>query len=75
MEEIMGMEEWYDPETEKLLAEFRTERDRAYHGDTEAKGKAVRLAEGLCTRSMELRYMMGRELSQMERQLAKSGAK
>ena len=75
IEEIMGMEEWYDPETEKLLAEFRTERDRAYRGDAEAKGKAVRLAEGLATRSMELRYMMGKELSQMERQLANAGAK
>jgi energy-coupling factor transporter ATP-binding protein EcfA2 len=75
IEDIMGLEEWYDPETEKLLAEFRAERDRAYQGDAEAKGKAVRLAEGLSARSMELRYMMGKELSQMERRLAKAGAK
>ena len=75
IEDIMGMEEWYDPETEKLLAEFRAERDRAYRGDAEARGKAVRLAEDLSARSMELRYMMGRELNQMERQLAKAGTK
>jgi energy-coupling factor transporter ATP-binding protein EcfA2 len=75
IEDIMGLQEWYDPETEKLLAEFRGERDRAYQGDAEAKGKAVLLAEGLSARSMELRYMMGRELSQMDRQLAKAGAK
>jgi hypothetical protein len=75
IEDIMGLEEWYDPETEKLLAEFRAERDRAYGGDAEARGKAVRLAEDLSTRSMELRYMMGRELNQMERQLAKAPAK
>ncbi len=75
IEEIMGLEEWYDPETEKLLTEFRAERDRAYQGDAAAKDKAVRLAEGLSARSMELRYMMGRELNQMERQLAKPGAK
>ena len=75
IEDIMGMEEWYDPETEKLLAEFRTERDRAYRGDAEARGRAVQLAEGLSARSMELGYLMGRELSQMERQLAKAGAK
>ena len=75
IEEIMGLEEWYDPETEKLLAEFRTERDRAYQGHADAKGKAVRLAEALSARSMELSYMMGRELKQMERQLATAPAK
>jgi energy-coupling factor transporter ATP-binding protein EcfA2 len=75
IEDIMGLEEWYDPETEKLLAEFRTERDRAYQGDAEAKGKAVRLAEDLSARSIELRYVMGRELNQMERQLANAGAR
>ena len=69
LEDIMGLEEWYDPETEKLLADFRAERDRAFQGDGAAKDKAVRLAEQLGNRSMELRYTMGRELNQMERRL------
>ena len=75
LEEIMELKESYNPETEELLAKFRAERDRAYQGNAEAKDRAVRLAEGLSARSVELRYMMGRELSQMERQLAKAGAK
>lgn len=71
VEDIMGLAEWYDPETEKLLAEFRAERERAYKGSAEARGKAVRVAQELSARSMELSYVMGRELNQMERQLAK----
>jgi predicted ATP-binding protein involved in virulence len=75
VEEIMGLEEWYDPETEKLLADFRAERDRAYQGDSHAKAKAIQLAEQIGSRSMELGYVMGRELSQMERRLGKAEAK
>jgi hypothetical protein len=75
IEDIMGLKEWYGPETEELLGKFRAERDRAYHGDAEAREKAVRLAQELSGRSMELGYMMGQELSQMERQLANARAK
>jgi hypothetical protein len=70
VEDIMGLEEWYDPETEKQLAEFRAERDRAYKGDGEAKARALKLAQELSARSMELSCVMGREINQMERQLA-----
>ena len=75
LEDIMGLQEWYDPDTEKLLGDFRAERERAYQGQPGAKAKALHLAEQLGERSMELRYMMGRELSQMERQLGKAEAK
>ena len=75
LEDIMGLEEWYDPETEKLLADFRAERDKAFQGDLAAKAKAVQLAELVGSRSMELRYMMGRELNQMERRLGKAEGK
>jgi len=75
LEDIMGLEEWYDPETEKLLADFRAERDKAFQGDGAAKVKAVQLAEQLGNRSMELRYTMGRELHQMERRLGKAEGK
>ncbi len=66
----MGLKEWYDPETESLLGEFRSKRDAAYSGDSEAKTKALKLAETIGARSMELDYMMGREVAQMNRQLA-----
>jgi len=71
LEEIMGLEEWYDPETEKLLADFRAEREKAFQGDAAAKAKALEMAQQLGNRSMELRYVMGRELNQMERRLGK----
>jgi hypothetical protein len=70
IEDIMGLKEWYDPETEQLLAQFRAHRDAAYRGDVQAEQKARELAAKVGTRSMELDYLMGRELSQMDRQLA-----
>jgi predicted ATP-binding protein involved in virulence len=72
VEDIMGMKEWYDVETEMLLQEFRTKRDKAYHGDSEAEKEARRLVREIGERSMELDFMMGKELIQMDRQLAKN---
>jgi hypothetical protein len=68
----MGMKEWYDVETEKLLAEFRNKRDKAYKGDSEAQKEARQLGTKIGERSMELDFMMGKELIQMDRQLAKN---
>jgi predicted ATP-binding protein involved in virulence len=72
VEEIMGVKEWYDPETEQLLAEFRSARDAAYGGDVLAQEKARQLAMQIGQRSTELDFVMGKELIQMNRQLAKS---
>jgi predicted ATP-binding protein involved in virulence len=74
LEDIMGIKEWFDPETESLLADFRAERDAAYQGDAVSQKKARDLAVQIGRRSMELDYMMGRELAQMDRQLAKAPA-
>ncbi len=71
VEDIMGLKEWYDPETEQLLADFRAKRDAGYRGDPEAQITARQLAAKIGGRSMELDYMMGRELNQMDRQLSK----
>ena len=68
LEEIMDVPEWYDPETEGLL-KFRTHRDAAYRGEGNAEESARTLAERIAGRSEELRFLMGRELSQMDRQL------
>lgn len=75
VEDIMGLQEWYDPETEQLLTQFRQKRDAAYQGDAQAQAGARDLATTIGKRSMELDYLMGRELSQMDRQLAKAGGK
>jgi hypothetical protein len=72
VEDIMGLQEWYDPETEALLGEFRASRDAAYKGNAEAVSRARELADKIGHRSMELSYLMGRELTQMDRQLARS---
>lgn len=69
LEEIMGVEEFYDPETEQLLAQFRSRRDLAYQGSAESQAEARRLAGVIGGRSIELQYLMGRELAQMDRQL------
>ena len=70
LEDIMGVKEWYDPETEALLSEFRSKREAAYTGDVQALDQARALAVKIGDRSMELGYMMGKELKQMDRQLA-----
>ena len=72
VEDIMGVKEWYDPETEALLSAFRSKREAAYTGDIQALDEARALAIKIGDRSMELGYMMGRELKQMDRQLAGS---
>lgn len=81
VEDIMGVKEWFDPETENLLAEFRTLRDTAYNGkisgseQSRAHADARTLAMKISERSMELEFMMGKELIQMDRQLAIGAAK
>jgi hypothetical protein len=74
VEEIMGMKEWFDPETEGLLAKFREVRKAAYQGSAGRQDEAHRLASEIGSRSLELEFMMGRELLQMDRQLAKQAS-
>lgn len=71
VEDIMGLKEWFDPETEGLLAKFREARDEAYKGNAASQSKARELASEIGGRSVELEFMMGRELIQLDRQLAK----
>ena len=69
--EILGLNEWFDPESEKLLAEFRAERDAALIGSSGAESNARALAESISSRSEELANIMGMELRQLDRQLEK----
>ncbi len=71
VEDIMGVSEWYDPETEQMLGEFRALREAAYAGNAEARLTAHDLAVRIGDRSTELSFMMGREVQQMDRQLSK----
>jgi energy-coupling factor transporter ATP-binding protein EcfA2 len=72
LEDVMGLKEWYDPETEELLAEFRKTRDAALGGDPASVPLARQLAGRIAERSSELGFVMGRELGQMERRLARA---
>jgi predicted ATP-binding protein involved in virulence len=69
--EVLGLSEWYDPESEKLLANFRAERDAALRGNSAAETKARTLAESISIRSAELANVIGMELRQLDRQLDK----
>ena len=75
IEDIMGVKEWFDPETEQLLTQFRALREEAYAGNASARTNAQQLARRIGDRSMELDYLMGREVQQMDRQLAKASHK
>lgn len=72
--EILGLSEWFDPESETLLAEFRKERDAALKGNREAESKARGLAESISGRSEELANIIGMELRQLDRHLEKNTA-
>jgi len=76
VEDIMGVKEWFDPETEQLLAKFRSERDLIYGLKTPEERASLfantkKLAIEIGSRSTELDFMMGKELNQLERHLAK----
>jgi predicted ATP-binding protein involved in virulence len=72
--EILDLTEWFDPESEKLLAQFRQERDFAFSGSAEAIVKARSIAESIASRSEELANIMGMELRQLDRKLAQKTA-
>ncbi len=69
--EILGLSEWFDPQSEKLLADFRKERDETLKGNLDAESKARALAETISARSDELANIIGMELRQFDRQLEK----
>ena len=71
VQDILGVQEWYDVETEEQLNQFRSARDVAKRTPTAANMEAMRtLAMQISERSESLKDMMARELSQYDRQLA-----
>ncbi len=68
VEDILGVDEWFDPETERMLAEFRKLRDHAANGGTGVSRKALELADEIGARGPMLADMMARE----KRKLAKA---
>jgi len=71
VEDVLGIKEQFDPETEKLLSDFRAKRDvlkkeKLPGGIDELK----QLAAAIASRSDTLQFMMGRELAQLDAQLS-----
>jgi hypothetical protein len=70
VEDILGVKERFDPETEARLLEFRTKREALKHQpDDEALKELQSLAEIIAERGQTLKFMMGREMAQLEVQL------
>ncbi len=74
VEDILGLTQWYDPETESLLSDFRLLRDEVIQGSQSAE-RLEQLASTIASRSDSLREMMGRELHPVRRNLARDTVK
>lgn len=68
VEDILGVSERYDPETEEMLKKFRELRDQVKSGKEDLEPELRELARRIANRSESLSNMMGRELWQLERQ-------
>jgi hypothetical protein len=71
VQDILGVQEWYDVETEGELTRFRTLRDDAKRNPSQSNIETMRaLAAQIANRSESLKDIMARELMQFDRQLA-----
>ncbi len=69
--EILGLEEWFDPDTEAELAEFGSLLERASAGDAQAADSLETKAAALSGRSREVTNLVGSLLAQLEGSRAK----
>lgn len=67
VEDILGVREWYDPETEELLKKFRSLRDAVLSGKTTDRTELDALAASIAARSTSLQDMMGREMAKVNK--------
>ena len=75
LEDIMGVDEWFDPETHQKLDAFKEAREKAIRGDEGEVSHAKALAEELKQRGPEVADIIHRELNQLDRLLAQPLAK
>lgn len=67
VQEVLGLKEWFDPETEQLLGKFDAALDAAY-SENGASEKAMRdQAEALMGRSTEVRNLIAGLVAQFDR--------
>src|SRR5439155_13528206 len=58
VEDVLDVKEWYDPESEDLLAKFRQTRDAALAGQVEKVTELVEQAQVIAQRSDSLSDLM-----------------
>ena len=72
VEDILGVTQWYDPETEAELARFRDLRDAVLTGKSDSQQELSSLASSIASRSEGLSNIMGREMAKVTRHLQKA---
>ena len=68
-EDILGVTQRYDPETEGMLSEFRALKKAFNSGKADQESKLRQLATDIASRSEGLAAMMGREIWQLDEQM------
>ena len=72
MEDVLGIKERFDPETEDLLRDFRSKREAIkaqVSAPTESIDELRNFAERIAQRGETLKFLMGREMAQLESQI------
>jgi energy-coupling factor transporter ATP-binding protein EcfA2 len=70
VEDVLGIKERFDPDTEALLADFRSKRDAVKRQPSDGSLNELQsLAEQIAKRSETLQFMMGREMAQLKSQI------
>ena len=67
IEDVLGVKEWYDPESETLLKDFRELKESVLNGKWEREADLREMARDIAARSESLRDLVGGELRQFER--------
>lgn len=67
LEDVLGMTLWYDPETERMLADFRSMRDAVLKGDWSGYQALTQKAGEIAARGASLNDMMGREMAKVNK--------
>jgi hypothetical protein len=73
--DILGVSEWYDPESEKLLGQLRCLKDDVLGGNWEKEADLRSLAKVISDRGDTLADLVGGEMHQFERQKMQAKAK
>jgi energy-coupling factor transporter ATP-binding protein EcfA2 len=69
VEDVLGIKERFDPETEDLLRDFRSKRDALKRQSAPELTELQALADRIAKRGDTLQFMMGREMAQLKSQL------